>query len=249
MTAADRADGTGEAVRLSKRVAALVPCSRSEAERYIEGGWVRVDGEVVDVPQARVTPAQSVTLDSGASLLALTPVTVIVNEVPLAGIASPPEGSQMVAPANRWTQDPSGLRITPAQCRHLQPLLPLPPGASGLAVYSQDFRIVRKLTEDALAIEQEWGVQVEGQIAEGGLARLGSGWLWGGQAIPPLKASWQSEQRLRLAFKGTDPACIPWLCEQVGLTALQGRRIRLGRLPLAGLPPGQWRALMPHERC
>ena len=33
-----------EPVRLAKHVAALVPCSRREAEQYIEGGWVRVDG-------------------------------------------------------------------------------------------------------------------------------------------------------------------------------------------------------------
>jgi 23S rRNA pseudouridine2604 synthase len=66
--------------------------------------------------------------------------------------------------------------------------------------------------------------------------------------LPPLKASWQSEQRLRLAFKGMDPAHIPWLCEQVNLKPMQGRRIRLGRLPLAALPPGQWRTLLPHER-
>lgn len=41
-------------VRLAKRVAELVPCSRREAEQYIEGGWVRVDGKVVEEPQFRV---------------------------------------------------------------------------------------------------------------------------------------------------------------------------------------------------
>ncbi len=224
MSPDNSARGPGEPVRLSKRVAAMVPCSRSEAERYIEGGWVRVEGQVVDVPQARVSPAQSVTLDPEASRLALTPVTVLAHEAD------------------------DGQTVLPAKWRKLQALAPLPEGAGGLAVYSQDFRIVRKLTEDALALEQEWVVQVEGQIAPGGLARLGGGWSWRGQSLPPLKASWQSEQRLRLAFKGMDPAHIPWLCEQVNLKPLQGRRIRLGRLPLAGLPPGQWRTLLPHER-
>ncbi len=231
----------GEPVRLSKRVAAMVPCSRSEAERYIEGGWVRVDGQVVEVPQARVAPAQSVTLDPEASLLALTPVTVLANI----------EGPGVITWAQRWSEDRSGLRVTAAQLRQAHGLLPLPVGAEGLAVYSQDPRITRKLSQDAFAIEQEWLVQVQGELAEGGLARLER--LAAPQTArpaerPPLKASWQSERRLRLAFKGLDPARIPWLCEQVGLQALQRRRIRLGRLPLAGLPPGQWRALMPHER-
>ncbi len=231
-------------IRLSKRVAAMVPCSRSEAERYIEGGWVRVDGEVVAVPQARVAPAQAVTLDPEASLLALMPVTVLVN-------VDPPGPHSALAIADRWPEDRSGLRITDAQLRQLRGVLPLPEGAVGLAVYTQDPRILRKLTEDALAIEQEWGVQVQGDIADDGLARMERLAvprlsLPGGR--PPLKASWQSERRLRLAFKGFDPAQIPWLCGQVGLVAMQGRRIRLGRLPLAGLPAGQWRALAGHER-
>ncbi|MEY4713093.1 MAG: hypothetical protein RIS88_2543 [Pseudomonadota bacterium] len=232
-----------QSVRLSKRVAALVPCSRSEAERYIEGGWVRVDGQVVEVPQARVAPTQSVTLAPEASLLALMPVTVLAN-VDVGGAPA------SIPVAGRWSEDSSGLRVTATQLRQAKALLPLPAGAQGLAVYSQDPRIVRKLTEDALAIEQEWVVRVQGQIAEDGLARM-ERLVSPRTALPgrpPLKASWQSEARLRLAFKGIDPAQIPWLCGQVGLVAMQGRRIRLGRLPLAGLPAGQWRALMPHEK-
>ena len=43
--------------RLAKRVAAMLSCSRREAELYIEGGWVRVEGVVVEEPQFRATPA------------------------------------------------------------------------------------------------------------------------------------------------------------------------------------------------
>ena len=37
-----------EQERLSKIMAARGLCSRREADRYIERGWVSVDGEVVD---------------------------------------------------------------------------------------------------------------------------------------------------------------------------------------------------------
>lgn len=230
-----------ESIRLAKRVAALVPCSRSEAERYIEGGWVRVDGAVVDVPQARVRPGQAVTLDAGASLLAMAPVTLVLHQ---------PAGSDPLSPAaaERWREDRGGARVGPGQLRQLVPLLPLPAGASGLAIFSQDRRIVRKLTEDGPWIEQEVVADVSGQISDGGLARLGQGLLWRGQPLPPIKVSWQSEQRLRLALKGIDPSLVGWMCAQVGLTVTQLRRLRVGRLPLAGLPPGQWRCLGPHER-
>ena len=38
------------------------------------------------------------------------------------------------------------------------------------------------------------------------------------------------------------------MCEQVGLRVVALKRIRIGRLPMAGLPPGQWRYLQPGER-
>ena len=83
-----------EPVRLAKRVAALVPCSRREAELYIEGGWVRVDGIVVEEPQFRVGPGQRVEIDAkgfrtsrGAYVLTITSVNEIAGATPIfAGI-------------------------------------------------------------------------------------------------------------------------------------------------------------------
>jgi hypothetical protein len=42
-----------EGERLSKRIMQLRDCSRREAEQYIEAGFVRVDGVVVQEPQFR----------------------------------------------------------------------------------------------------------------------------------------------------------------------------------------------------
>ena len=58
----DDASSSQEPQRLSKVVAALVPCSRREAEQYIAEGWVRVDGRKVEEPQFRVTGQQRVEL-------------------------------------------------------------------------------------------------------------------------------------------------------------------------------------------
>lgn len=53
-------------IRLSKRLAELTACSRREAELYIEGGWVSVDGEVIEEPQFKVLD-QRVELLPGAA--------------------------------------------------------------------------------------------------------------------------------------------------------------------------------------
>jgi 23S rRNA pseudouridine2604 synthase len=233
-----------EPVRLAKRVAALLSCSRREAELYVEGGWVRVNGVVVEEPQHRVTD-ERVELDPGATLAALEPVTLLLHKP---ADVSGEQALRLLVPAARAADDPSGIRIVKRHFAQLAPLLPLPDPASGLAVFSQDPRIVRKLTEDAATIEQELIAQVEGQIRPDGLALLGHGLVFEGKPLPPIKVSWQNETRLRFALKGIAPALVPGMCEQVGLRVVALKRIRIGRLPMAGLPRGQWRYLQPGER-
>ncbi|MCY7370178.1 MAG: RNA-binding protein, partial [Polaromonas sp.] len=93
-----------EPVRLAKRLAAQLGCSRREAEQYIEGGWVRVDGVVVEEPQARVLD-QRIELDADASLLAAGPVSILLHKPPgfVAGSAAGPA----TAPAPKSAPGPA----------------------------------------------------------------------------------------------------------------------------------------------
>jgi 23S rRNA pseudouridine2604 synthase len=233
-----------EPVRLSKRVAALVPCSRREAEQYIEGGWVRVDGKVVEEPQFRVAN-ERVELDPRATPAALEPVTLLLHKP--SGV-SYDKARELLVPETRSPEDLSGIRTVKRHFSQLAPLLPLPPQASGLAVFSQEGRVIRKLTEDALLVEQELVAEVTGQAPPEGLSLLCHGLIFEGRALPPAKVSWQSENRLRFAFKGIPSGLVPWMCEQAGLRVTAVKRIRIGRVPMAGLAPGKWRYLRPGER-
>jgi 23S rRNA pseudouridine2604 synthase len=233
-----------EPKRLSKVVAALVPCSRSDAERYIAEGWVRVEGRVVEEPQFRVTD-ETVEVDPHASLQPATPVTFLVHKP--AGMDDP-RARTLLGADTHWDGDTSRIRRVKSHSVGLAGLLALPDAAEGLTVFSQDARVVRKLREDANLIEQELVAQVAGTIAEGGLRRLCGGLAYEGRPLPPARVSWQSENRLRFAVKGIRPDVLPWMCAQVGLELTALRRIRIGRVPMAGLPPGQWRYLAPGER-
>ena len=64
-------------VRLAKRLAATLPCSRREAELYIAGGWVMVDGLVVEAPQFMVSE-QKIELHPDASLTPAEPATILL---------------------------------------------------------------------------------------------------------------------------------------------------------------------------
>ena len=125
-------------------------------------------------------------------------------------------------------------------------------GAGGLLVFTQDWRVARKLIEDAGVIEHEIIVEIEGDIPPDTLQRLNQGLSSDGHPLPRVKVSVNStsegKSKLRFAVKGTHPGLIAYLLERVGLKILSMKRIRVGRVLLTTLPMGQWRYLLPHER-
>lgn len=235
-----------EPVRLSKRLAALLPCSRSEAEQYIEGGWVRVDGQVVEEPHFRVLH-EKIELDPEARLTELVPVTLLLHKP--AGHTSP---QALLNAASHWPDDPSGIRVLKRHFSQLTPAVPLEPAASGLLVYSQDWRVTRKLGEDERLIEVEATVEVQGEVSPAQLALMMRDTDTRGQPLPTVKASLNSSgdgrSKLRFAIKGVHPGLIAYVCDRAGLQILSMKRIRIGRVPMTQLPPGQWRYLQAHER-
>ena len=262
---------TGE--RLSKKVMQLKDCSRKEAEQYIEGGWVQVNGKVIEEPQHRVDQ-ETITLDPNASLMELTPVTILLNKPaghtdgleelpptragapmrpPARGAKVPPPNARLLlTPAQRWEGDASETRVLKRHFNHLEADVELENGATGLVVFTQDWRTTRKLTEDMSTMEHEFLVEVQGEIEPDALKPIGYALKDERLDLPQVKVSVNSttpeSSRLRFAIKGSHPGLIAFLCEKAGLQILAMKRIRLGRVTLADLPVGQWRYLAGWEK-
>lgn len=233
-----------EPVRLAKRLAELIPCSRREAELYIAGGWVTVDGQVVEEPQFKVTE-QKIEIHPDASLEPVEPVTLLLHQPP--GMDAIAAQSLLVAEA-RSADDGSGILLLKQHLARLTLTAPLEINAGGLLVFTQDWRVARKLLDDAATVEQEYVVEVTGELEPDGLKRLNQKNTMNDHALPQAKVSWQNETRLRFALKGPQPGQIAHLCNSVGLTVQSMKRIRIGQVSMGKLPPGQWRYLAPYER-
>ncbi len=245
--------------RLAKRVAAMVPCSRREAEQYIEGGWVSVNGKVVEEPMFRVS-SQKVVIDPDASLMELQAVTLLLHKPPgFDAMAALDQANRQVKPAQQLlqaathaTDDASGTRVLKRHFAKLTACVPLENAASGLVVFTQDWRVLRKLGEDAHIMEQEVIVEVNGEVNPANLQRLNQGLLDDGRPLPAVKVSLNStgdaNSKLRFAVKGAHPGLIAYLCERVGWQIVGMKRLRIGRVAMAQLPAGQWRYLQAHER-
>lgn len=231
-------------IRLDKRLAAQLQCSRAQARHYIEGGWVSVDGVVVEAPQTMVA-GETVALAAGAASEPAEPATLLLNKP--AGCTAE-ELSALLREDGRFAEDASGIRLLHRHFLRLETPMPLDDDASGLVVLTQDWRVRRHLLEAGPGLEQEFMVDVEGEGSPWALPKLTHGLSHQGRALPACKVSWQSEQRLRFAIKDVRPGQLQFMCKEVGLQATHIRRLRIGRIGLSKMPEGQWRFLMSSQK-
>lgn len=235
-----------EPIRLSKRIIELTQCSRSQAEQYIEGGWVKVDGQVIEKPHFLVSH-ETIEIDPDAHLGPVEPATILLHR-PALGPDEPAATDPVLMAEGRSADDRTGIRLVQRHLRHLTPVVLLEPAASGLVVLTQNDSLVQAMHRDGERLEQEFLVEVTGEPGPDALRQLAQSLHLDGQNTPRVKVSWQSEQRLRFALKDVRPGELARACAAVDLTVVALRRVRLGRVPLSRLAPGQWRYLDRRER-
>jgi 23S rRNA pseudouridine2604 synthase len=211
----------------------------------IEGGWVKVNGQIEE-PQHRVTPGADRSGRPAGPARTVPPATLLWHR-------PDPETLAMRRPCRQRPDQPvSGAGAEAAfhpaagHCR--------PDGlATGLVVFTQDGRMRRRLLEDEAELEQEFMLELPGQLTN----ERSTSWppacnrpglapgACGGQAEP--ERARPQGTRLRFALKASSAQGCWTLCQ--GRPApLALRRTRLGRVGLAGLEPGQWRFMGPHEK-
>lgn len=237
-------DHQPEGERLAKRVAALQGCSRAEAERLIEGGWVSVDGVSADDPARRVRD-ELIEIDASGLGETLLPVTLLWHKPAGIGLT---EGQPLAGLVE------AGGELRPWHLKHLRCASPMPAACTGLAVFAQSPGVQRKLHDDALLLEHEWMLDLAGAVPAAKLDALQQDLdrLAPGPRTPYLKLSVGSRSdertRLRLALKGYAPERLPQWLEHAGLQPQALQRLRLGRVALGQIQVGQWRLLGLHER-
>ena len=159
---------------------------------------------------------------------------------------------ELLTAANHSPQDASGQGPLLRHFKQLQAYVPLETAASGLVVFTQDWRVQRKLQEDMAQMEHELMVEVRGEVKTEALIPIERALRDPRQRLPVAKISIgsASEARsiLRLAVKGAHPGLAAFLCELAGLEIQALRRIRVGRVSLGDVAPGQWRYLAQYER-
>jgi 23S rRNA pseudouridine2604 synthase len=236
-----------EKIRLSKLMSEQGICSRREADKYIEQGWVYVDGERVTELGTRIDPSQTITLDKRAKSLQAGRVTILLHK-PMGFVSGQPEKGYkaavtLVTGENRSGGDKSGIGFRPEHLSGLAPAGRLDIDSTGLLVLTQDGRIAKKLIGEGSDVEKEYLVRVEGRLSGKSLSLLNHGLSLDGEELRPAFVTWQNEGQLRFVLKEGKKRQIRRMCEQVGLRVTGLKRVRIGGVRLGGLPVGKWRYL------
>ncbi|MBE9608439.1 S4 domain-containing protein [Chitinilyticum piscinae] len=237
-----------ETLRLSKYMAELGLCSRSEADRLIETGRVMVDGKVVDTLGSRVKRGQKVTLSEEVRQNQPDSVTLILNKpagIDMAGEKWLDEARPLLGKSRQSPSDQSG--IYPLR-RHLdQQHLPaaLAEAATGLVVLTQDKHLADRIRKDC---ELEYLLWVEEAVTPEQISKLEKTARFREVPLKGFKASRQSEQQIRIVLRNPPALWLGELAEAAGLTLTAVKRIRIGRLALGPLESGKWRYVGSSER-
>lgn len=241
-----------EKIRISKLMSARGLCSRREADDYIERGWVYVDGVKVTELGSKALPTQTITLNNPALAAQSDRVTLLLNK-PVGYVSGQAEKGYQPAIAlikeeTRFAGDHDPRRFSRAHLKGLATAGRLDIDSQGLLVLTQDGRIAKQLIGEHSAVEKEYLVRVSGTMQSGGLALLNHGLSLDGKKLKPARVAWQNEDQLRFVLKEGKKRQIRRMCELVGLKAIGLKRVRIGRVVLGDLPPGQWRYLGADER-
>jgi 23S rRNA pseudouridine2604 synthase len=238
--------------RLSKIMAQRGLCSRREADRYIERGLVFVDGVRITELGTKISPDAKVELSQEGLARQQTQVTILLNK-PVGYVSGQPEDGYkpavfLINASSRWKEDRSPRRFNPTQLKGLEPAGRLDIDSNGLLVLTQDGRIARKIIGENSHVDKEYLVRVTGQLSADGLKLLNHGLSLDDKKLKPAKVSWQNEDQLCFVLNEGKKRQIRRMCELVGLKVVGLKRVRIGKVVLGNLPPGQWRYLRDDEQ-
>ncbi|MDR1646687.1 MAG: rRNA pseudouridine synthase [Zoogloeaceae bacterium] len=244
-------ENTSSGVRVSKLLAERGLCSRREADRYIERGWVFVDGVRVTELGTRAQPNANITLADAAQGAQARLATILLHK-PVGFVSGQPEPGYLTAVtlirADTQQRDAGDPGFDPRHLKKLAPAGRLDIDSTGLLVLTQDGRIARHLIGEDSSVEKEYLVRVSGTLAAEGLALLRHGLKLDGAALKPARVEWQNEDQLRFVLREGKKRQIRRMCELVGLRVTGLKRVRIGKVRLGNLPQGKWRYLRDGEQ-
>lgn len=223
---------TKESERIAKVIARAGLCSRRDAERWIAGGRVSVNGRILSSPAFTVGPGDEIVVDGKP--LPLSEATRLFLYHKPAGLVT-------------TARDEKG---RPTVFDHLPPSLPrvvsvgrLDLNSEGLLVLTNDGGLARYLELPANAWKRRYRVRVHGTVSAAKLAKLAQGITVDGMNYGPIHAEMERAQSganvwLVVMLKEGKNREIRKVMAHLGLQVNRLIRTSYGPFDLGDLQPG-----------
>ncbi len=236
---------TDALVRISKLLASRGVCSRREADYYLEQGLVEVNGHRAVLGE-RAAPDARITLAPTAQARQKRRMTILLNK-PLGYVSGQPEKGYQSAHVLLTLASYAGPAPMPRVPQGLAVAGRLDIDSQGLLVLTEDGRIARLLIGEHI-IEKEYHVRVDAPIPDGTLDRLRGPFTLDDRPLRPVRVERLGPDALIMTLTEGRKRQIRRMLHEVGHEVRALKRVRIGRVRLGGLKPGQWRMLAAGER-
>lgn len=213
--------------RLNKFISETGICSRREADRLIEQGRVKVNGDVAGMG-VKVSQDDSV-LVNGKPLRAKPKAVYLVYNKPI-GITCTTDSA---VPENIVDAVNYKARIFP--------IGRLDKPSSGLILLTNDGDIVNKILRAGNAHEKEYIVSMDKPITPDFVAKMGAGVPILDTVTKPCKVKKIGPKTINIILTQGLNRQIRRMAEYLGFSVTSLKRVRIMNIELGELKPGQWR--------
>ena len=224
--------------RLQKIIAARGLCSRRQAEKWIEEGRVRVNGNTAHLGDTADLSEDVIEVDGKRLPKAVKKVYLMLNK---------PRG--YVTTLSDEKGRPTVASLVDCGCR-VYPIGRLDCNSEGLLLFTNDGDFANRMMHPGGEVAKVYEVKVRGDCSQAEALLSRPIVLDGYQIRKPIVKCIRTLPRGAVfhitIFEGRNRQ-IRRMCELAGLTVLRLRRIREGSLELGDLPCGKWRYLTSQE--
>lgn len=220
-------------ISLNKYISSTGRCSRREADRMIEAGRVRINGQVAQKGN-RVLPNDRVTLD-GEAVVVKTELVYLAFHKP-AGITSTTD-----------RRDRDNIIDFINYPKRIFPIGRLDKASTGLILLTNDGDIVNQILREENNHEKEYIVQVDRPLSHRFLQRMRQGVPILGTVTKSCRVDQLKKNLFRIVLTQGLNRQIRRMCEYLGYKVLTLKRVRIMHLNLDELRVGEWRELTKEE--
>ncbi len=224
--------------RLSKALAAAGVASRRACEEIIFSGKVKVNGEVVKLPQTLVDLSKDRISVEGKDIQKVEDKVYYILNKPIGYICSNRGGGQTKLV----------LDLFQGEGHRLFTVGRLDKETSGLLLVTNDGHFAQEIIHPSANIQKEYLVKTDQEVTHEHLVAIGNGTLVEGTFVKPIRIQKIRRGTLKIVIGEGKKREVRLLMDAAGLKVKELTRIRLGGLTLGDLPLGSWRTLSENEK-